>query len=32
MWHDRAVRPPGFDLISMLAHGEATKNLVDDLA
>jgi cytochrome P450 len=32
MWHDRAARPPGFDLISMLAHGEATKNLVDDPA
>ncbi len=30
MWHDRAARPPGFDLISMLAHGEATKNLVND--
>src|SRR3984885_4096000 len=32
MWRDRAARPPGFDLISMLAHGEATKNLVDDPA
>jgi cytochrome P450 len=32
MWHDRATRPPGFDLISMLAHGEATKNLVNDPA
>jgi cytochrome P450 len=32
MWHDRAARPPGFDLISMLAYGEATKNLVDDPA
>jgi cytochrome P450 len=30
MWHDRAARPAGFDLISMLAHGEATKNLVND--
>lgn len=30
MWHERAARPPGFDLISMLAHGEATKNLVND--
>jgi cytochrome P450 len=27
MWHERAARPPGFDLISMLAHGEATKNM-----
>ncbi len=32
MWHDRAARPPGFDLISMLAHGEATRNLVNDPA
>src|ERR1700712_1892448 len=30
MWHERAARPPGFDLISMLAHAEATKNLVND--
>jgi cytochrome P450 len=32
IWHERAARPGGFDLISMLAHGEATKNLVDDPA
>jgi len=32
MWHERAARPPGYDLISMLAHGEATKNLVNDPA
>jgi cytochrome P450 len=32
MWHERAARPAGFDLISMLAHGEATKNLVNDPA
>jgi cytochrome P450 len=32
LWHERAARPPSFDLISMLAHGEATKNLVDDPA
>jgi cytochrome P450 len=32
MWHERAARPGGFDLISMLAHGEATKNLVNDPA
>lgn len=32
MWHERKARPGGFDLISMLAHGEATKNLVDDPA
>jgi cytochrome P450 len=30
LWHERAARPAGFDLISMLAHGEATKNLVND--
>jgi cytochrome P450 len=30
LWHERAARPPRFDLISMLAHSEATKNLVDD--
>ena len=30
MWHERAAKPPGFDLISMLAHGEATKDLVND--
>ena len=30
MWHERAAKPPGFDLISMLAHAEATKNLVND--
>jgi len=32
MWHERAARPAGFDLISMLAHGEATRNLVNDPA
>jgi cytochrome P450 len=32
MWHERAARPPGYDLISMLAHGEATKDLVNDPA
>ena len=32
MWHERAARPTGYDLISMLAHGEATKNLVNDPA
>jgi cytochrome P450 len=30
MWHERAARPAGFDLISMLAHGEATKNLINE--
>jgi cytochrome P450 len=32
MWHERAARSPGYDLISMLAHGESTKNLVNDPA
>ena len=32
MWHERAARPPGFDLISMFAHSEATKDLVNDPA
>ena len=32
MWHERASRPPAYDLISMLAHAEATKNLVNDPA
>ena len=30
LWHERKARPPGYDLISMLAHAEATKDLVDD--
>jgi cytochrome P450 len=30
LWRERAARPSGYDLISMLAHGEATKNLVND--
>ena len=30
LWHERAARPGGHDLISMLAHGEATRNLVND--
>jgi cytochrome P450 len=27
LWHERAARPPGNDLISMLAHGEGTQNM-----
>ena len=27
LWHERAHQPPGHDLISMLAHGEATRDL-----
>jgi cytochrome P450 len=27
LWHERAQRPPRPDLISMLAHGEATRDL-----
>ena len=30
LWHERKGGPPRFDLISMLAHAEATKDLVDD--
>jgi cytochrome P450 len=30
MWHERAAKPPGYDLISMLSHGEATKNLLSE--
>jgi cytochrome P450 len=30
IWHERAARPPGddIDLISMLAHGESTKDMI----
>lgn len=27
LWNERANQPPQFDLISMLAHGESTKNM-----
>ena len=27
LWAERAAQPPKFDLISMLAHGETTKNM-----
>ncbi|MFT6114774.1 MAG: cytochrome P450 [Candidatus Azotimanducaceae bacterium] len=30
LWQERAAAEPKFDLISMLAHGEATKNLISD--
>ena len=30
LWHERAAQPPKFDLISMLAHGEDTKNMHED--
>jgi cytochrome P450 len=30
LWKERAAAEPKFDLISMLAHGEATKNIEDD--
>ena len=30
LWHERAARPePGNDLISMLAHGESTRDMID---
>lgn len=28
LWQERAARAPGYDLISMLAHGESTKDMV----
>ncbi len=28
LWHERAVQEPGSDLISMLAHGESTKDMM----
>jgi cytochrome P450 len=31
-WHERQAQPAGFDLISMLAHSDATRNLVNDPA
>ncbi len=30
LWHERKQAPPRYDLISMLAHAESTRNLVDD--
>lgn len=30
LWQDRAGAAPKFDLISMLAHGEETKRMIDD--
>ncbi len=30
LWQERAAAEPKFDLISMLAHGEATKDLISD--
>ena len=30
LWAERAAEPPKFDLISMLAHGEATKNMPEN--
>lgn len=28
LWHERQRQEPGFDLVSMLAHGDATKDLL----
>ena len=28
LWHERAAQPPKFDLISMMAHGAATKDMM----
>lgn len=30
LWQDRAAAPPKFDLISMLAHGENTKDMINN--
>jgi len=30
MWHDRANKDPQSDLISMMAHGESTKNMANE--
>ncbi|HEY9134384.1 MAG TPA: cytochrome P450 [Pseudomonadales bacterium] len=30
MWHERANSEPKFDLISMMAHGESTKNMATE--
>ena len=30
VWADRAAKPPQFDLISMMAHGEATRDMNQD--
>lgn len=30
LWAERKAQPPKFDLISMLAHGEETKNMADN--
>ncbi len=30
LWEERAAAPPQFDLISMLAHGENTRNMNED--
>ncbi|MEM7016411.1 MAG: cytochrome P450 [Pseudomonadota bacterium] len=30
LWAEKAAKPPSFDLISMLAHGEATKNMPEN--
>ncbi len=30
LWHERAAAEPKFDLISMLAHGKETKDMVND--
>ena len=32
LWSERAAQPPAYDLISMLAHGEATRNMNEDPA
>jgi cytochrome P450 len=30
LWHERAAAPPKFDFLSLMAHNEGTRNMVDD--
>lgn len=30
LWHERANAPQKFDFVSLLAHGDETKNMIDD--
>ncbi len=32
LWEDRVNKAPGFDLVSMMAHGEGTRSLLDNPA
>ena len=30
LWHERAAAPPKFDFLSLMAHNEGTRNMLDD--